>query len=111
MQELWCDDAPRSEHLLVCKSWWQQLIGRHAFPQAWNGVVMIPTSVGVHTFGMRFHMTGVWVSAANVSLGAVTLIPNKVYLAPTGSVGILETSGDALCDIPLGAQLAIRDAK
>ena len=111
MLQLWCDGALRSEHLLVCKSWWQQLVGRHAFPQAWNGVVMIPTSVGVHTYGMRFPMMGVWISTANVSLGSVTLIPNKVYLAPNGSVGILETSGDALFDIPLGAQLTIRDAK
>ena len=71
---------------------------------------MIPTSVGVHTFGMHFPMTGVWVSAANTSLGSVNLIPNKVYLAPQGSVGILETSGDALAAVPDGAQFSIRDA-
>jgi hypothetical protein len=55
-------------------------------------------------------MTGVWVSAANTSLGSVNLIPNKVYLAPQGSVGILETSGDALAAVPDGAQFSIRDA-
>lgn len=69
---------------------------------------MIPTSVGVHTFGMRISMTGVWLSASFTSLGSVALVPNKVYLAPEGSVGILETSGDALAAIHDGAQLSIR---
>ena len=96
---------------MVCRSLWQQLIGRHAFPDTWNGVVMIPTSVGVHTFGMRFQMTGVWLSASYTSLGSLSLRPNKVYLAPPGTLGILETSGDALGDVPTGAQLAIRDAR
>lgn len=75
------------------------------------GVVMIPTSVGVHTFGMRIPMTGVWLSASLVSLGSIALRPNKVYLAPEGSVGILETSGDALEAIREGAQLSIRAAR
>jgi hypothetical protein len=96
---------------MVCRSWWQQLVGRHAYPLKWTGVVMIPTSVGVHTFGMRIPMTGVWLSSAYTSLGSVALLPNKVYLAPQGSVGILETSGDALAAIRDGAQLSIRAAR
>lgn len=72
---------------------------------------MIPTSVGVHTFGMRFPMTGVWLSSSYKSLGSVSLLPNKVYLAPHGSVGILETSADALTAIRDGAQLSIRAAR
>jgi hypothetical protein len=72
---------------------------------------MIPTSVGVHTFGMRFQMTGVWLSGSHTSLGSLSLLPNKVFLAPPGTIGILETSGDALGDIPTGAQLAIRNAR
>ncbi|MFM7187844.1 MAG: hypothetical protein ACKO14_08495 [Armatimonadota bacterium] len=108
MQQLWCDGALRTENLMVCRSWWQQLVGRHAYPLNWMGVVMLPTSVGVHTFLMRIPMTGVWLSASFVSLGSVSLRPNKVYLAPEGSVGILETSGDALAAIREGAQLSIR---
>ena len=111
MQQLWCDGALRSEHLMVCRSLWQQLIGRHAFPDTWDGVVMIPTSVGVHTVGMRFPMTGVWLSASHTSLGSLPLLPNKVYLAPPGTIGILETSGDVLDNLPKGAQLAIKDAR
>jgi hypothetical protein len=56
-------------------------------------------------------MTGVWLSASYTSLGSLSLLPNKVYLAPPGTLGILETSGDALGDVPTGAQLAIRDAR
>lgn len=111
MQQLWCNGALRSETLVICKSFWLQLVGRHAFSKSWDGVVLIPTTIGVHTFGMRFPLTGVWVSAANVSLGAHTLLPNKVYLAPPGSVGIFETSGDALRDIAHGAQFEVRDTR
>jgi hypothetical protein len=111
MQQLWCNGALRSEALVLCQSFWLQLVGRHAFPKMWNGVVMIPTSIGVHTFGMQFPMIGIWLSTNNVSLGTVSLLPNKAYLAPPGCVGILETSGDALSDIPVGARFDIRGTR
>ncbi|MEY3764417.1 MAG: hypothetical protein RLZ42_1077 [Armatimonadota bacterium] len=56
-------------------------------------------------------MTGVWLSASHTSLGSLPLLPNKVYLAPPGTIGILETSGDVLDNLPKGAQLAIKDAR
>jgi hypothetical protein len=56
-------------------------------------------------------MTGVWLSASHISLGSLPLLPNKVYLAPPGTIGILETSGDVLDNLPKGAQLAIKDAR
>lgn len=108
LETLLCNGNLVSNELITCHRFLCQLLGWHAFTRMWTGVLFIPTSFGVHTYGMKFPLTGVWIAKDFRVIGCIVLTANTYYLAPKGSLGLLECSGSALDGVEIEDRIEMR---